>query len=80
MLDDILTLFRRRRVPARRTGPAGSNRLSINLDSMGGPIYRTRSDAMPQAEPAAASRAKPRPELAREPRAERQPQSRGRAG
>ena len=76
MLDDILTLFRRRRVPARKTGPAGSNRLSINLDSMGGPIYRTRSDAMPQAEPAAASRAKPRLELAREPQTERQPQSR----
>ena len=31
VLDDILTLFRRRRVPARRTSPAGNNRLSINL-------------------------------------------------
>ena len=76
MLDDILTLFRRRRAPARRASPAGNNRLSINLDTMGGPIYRTRSDAIPQAEPAAASRANPRPELAREPQAERQPQSR----
>ncbi len=71
MLDDILTLFRRLRVPARRTGPAGNNRLSINLDSIGGPIYRTRGDSMPQVEPPP-RRARPRPEPPREPRAEHQ--------
>ncbi len=70
MLDDILTLFRRRRAPARRRSPAGNGRWPINLETMGGPIYRTRGDAMPQTEPrgrAAASRgrsssAQPRPE------------------
>ena len=80
MLDDILTLFRRRRVPARRTSPAGNNRLSINLDSMGGPIYRTRGDAMPQADPAPARRAKvrtePRSEQPHEPQADRRANAR----
>ena len=75
MLDDILTLFRRRRrVPARRANPAGNGRLSINLDTMGGPIYRTRSDAMPRAEPPPVRRSTPRPEQPRELRAEHQAQ------
>ncbi len=50
MLDDILTLFRRRRAPARRRSPA-AGRMAMNLDTMGGPIYRTRGDAMPTVEP-----------------------------
>jgi lipopolysaccharide export system ATP-binding protein len=74
VLDDILTLFRRRRVPARRTGPAGNNRLSINLDSMGGPIYRTRSDSIPQVEPTPVRRAKSRPESRSEVRPEPRPE------
>ena len=53
MLDDILALFRRRRAPARRASPAGNGRLSINLETMGGPIYRMRSDAIPHTEPPA---------------------------
>jgi lipopolysaccharide export system ATP-binding protein len=74
VLDDILTLFRRRRrVPARRASPAGNSRLSMNLDTMGGPIYRTRSDAIPQVEAVPERRASPRPEQARQPRPEPQP-------
>jgi lipopolysaccharide export system ATP-binding protein len=57
VLDDILRLFRRRRrVPVRTASPAVSGRLAINLDSMGGPIYRTRGDYMPQTEPRVAPR------------------------
>ncbi len=76
MLDDILTLFRRRRrAPARRGSPDGSGRLSMNLETMGGPIYRTRSDAMPQTEPRPVRPPNPRPEPQRQ-RLEPQPELR----
>jgi len=68
VLDDILTLFRRRRAPARRRSPAGNERWQMNLETMGGPIYRTRSDSMPQTEL--------RPGRPRNPAAEPQPQPR----
>jgi lipopolysaccharide export system ATP-binding protein len=64
VLDDILTLFRRRRAPARRRNPA-TGRLAMNLDAMGGPIYRTRTDAIPKAEPRAQHR-QPQPERAQQ--------------
>jgi lipopolysaccharide export system ATP-binding protein len=75
VLDDILTLFRRRRVPVRRASPAGNGRLSMNLENMGGPIYRTRGDSMPQLEPRRGKPrsepgAGPRPEIQYEPRPE----------
>jgi lipopolysaccharide export system ATP-binding protein len=74
VLDDILTLFRRRRPSQRRLSSAGNGRWSMNLDSMGGPIYRTRSDSMPQTEPRPARQSKPRLEQARpEPRPKPQP-------
>jgi lipopolysaccharide export system ATP-binding protein len=57
VLDDILRLFRRRRrAPARTPIPAVSGRLAMNLANMGGPIYRTRGDSMPQLEPRLAAR------------------------
>jgi lipopolysaccharide export system ATP-binding protein len=70
VLDDILTLFRRRRAPARRRSPV-TGRLAMNLDAMGGPIYRTRGDAMPQVEPRPARQPRPRPEP--QPRREAKP-------
>ena len=66
MLYDLLTLFRRRRAPARRRGPA-TGRLAMNLESMGGPIYRTRGDAIPQVDPRPVRQAQPRQETSSAP-------------
>lgn len=61
VLDDILTLFRRRRSPARRRSSAGNGRWPMNLETMGGPIYRTRGDSIPQTEPRPASKPSAQP-------------------
>ena len=55
MLDDLLTLFRRRRAPVRKRSPSGNGRWPIELDTMGGPIRRMRGDVMPRTEPRPAS-------------------------
>ncbi len=75
MLDDILALFRRRRAPATRRSPA-TGRLAMNLDAMGGPIYRTRADAMPQTDPRPAQRPQPREQKASHQQQPAQPQTR----
>jgi lipopolysaccharide export system ATP-binding protein len=51
VLDDLLTLFRRRRAPARARRPAAADgRSRINLTTMGGPIGAGNGgDWMPQA-------------------------------
>jgi len=51
VLDDLFTLFRRRRAPvrARRVAPAES-RPRINLTTMGGPIGGSGGDWMPRSE------------------------------
>src|SRR6266700_1368994 len=51
VLDDLFTLFRRRRAPvrARRLAPAES-RPRINLTTMGGPIGGGGGDWMPRTE------------------------------
>ena len=54
MLDDLLTLFRRRRAPVRRRRPvaaAADGRWRINLASMGGLIGLGRPDRIPRAGP-----------------------------
>jgi lipopolysaccharide export system ATP-binding protein len=52
VLDDLLTLFRRRLAPLReRSQAAAEGRLQINLQNMGGPIFLPSSDWIPQAEP-----------------------------
>ena len=80
MLDDILTLFRRRRVPARRTGPARPQPMAINLATMGGPIYRRQRCECPRPNRRCEPR-QPRSEPAREPRTDvRRAASPGRAG
>jgi lipopolysaccharide export system ATP-binding protein len=49
VLDDLLTLFRRRRAPAGRRRPgSGDGRWRIDLSSMGGLIGLSRSDRMPR--------------------------------
>jgi lipopolysaccharide export system ATP-binding protein len=49
VLDDLLTLFRRRRVPARARRPAvADGRSRMNLTSMGGPISGGDGDWMPR--------------------------------
>ena len=49
MLDDLLTLFRRRRAPARRRRPAAADsRWRINLATMGGLIGFGRPDRIPR--------------------------------
>jgi lipopolysaccharide export system ATP-binding protein len=49
VLDDILSLFRRRRGPARRRRPpSGQSWWRIDLSSMGGLIGLSRSDRMPR--------------------------------
>jgi len=49
VLDDLLTLFRRRRAPARRRQPgSGDGRWRIDLSTMGGLIGLSRSDRMPR--------------------------------
>ncbi len=51
MLDDLLTLFRRRRAPVRARRPAGTDgKARINLASMGGPIGHDNGDWMPRSE------------------------------
>jgi lipopolysaccharide export system ATP-binding protein len=50
VLDDLLTMFRRRRAPARVQRPAADGRGRINLNSMGGPIGQGNSDWLPRAE------------------------------
>jgi len=70
VLDDLLSLFRRSRAPARRRSPAGNSRLAMNLDAMGGPIYRTRGDSIPQTEPRSPRPTTPRSEQPK-PRPER---------
>jgi lipopolysaccharide export system ATP-binding protein len=51
VLDDLLTLFRRRRAPARARRPATADgRSRINLTTMGGPIGAGNGDWMPRAE------------------------------
>ena len=77
MLDDILALFRRRRAPASRRSPA-TGRLAMNLDAMGGPIYRTRADAIPQTDPHPAQRPRPREQQAVQQQQPAQPQPRAR--
>jgi lipopolysaccharide export system ATP-binding protein len=61
VLDDLLTLFRRRRVPvARARRPAAADgRYRIDLPQMGGPIALGRSDRMPYSE----QRMQPRPQF-----------------
>jgi lipopolysaccharide export system ATP-binding protein len=51
VLDDILTLFRRRRAPVRKRKLAISERWPIDLNTMGGPIVTGRSDVMPRSLP-----------------------------
>jgi lipopolysaccharide export system ATP-binding protein len=51
VLDDIFTLFRRRRAPVRKRRLAISERWPIELNTMGGPIVAARSDAMPRSLP-----------------------------
>ena len=54
MLEDLLTLFRRRRAPGRRRRPvaaAADSRWRINLASMGGLIGLGRPDRIPRAGP-----------------------------
>ena len=51
MLDDFLTLFRRRRTPVRKRRLAISERWPIGLNTMGGPIVTGRSDVMPRSLP-----------------------------
>ncbi len=49
MLDDLLTLFRRRRAPVRARRPVAADaRSRINLTSMGGPIGPGNSDWIPR--------------------------------
>jgi lipopolysaccharide export system ATP-binding protein len=72
VLDDILTLFRRRRAPARRPNLSGNDRWSMNLDTMGGRIYRPRGDTMPQTEPRPVRQSKP--VTKQQPRPERHPE------
>jgi lipopolysaccharide export system ATP-binding protein len=51
VLDDLLTLFRRRRAPARARRPAGADgRSRINLASMGGPIGPDNGDWLPRSQ------------------------------
>jgi lipopolysaccharide export system ATP-binding protein len=53
VLDDLLTLFRRRRVPVRGRKPApvaADVRWPMDLPLMGGPIVLGRSDRMPHVE------------------------------
>jgi lipopolysaccharide export system ATP-binding protein len=51
VLDDLLTLFRRRRAPARARRPAAADgRSHINLASMGGPIGPDNSDWLPRSQ------------------------------
>jgi lipopolysaccharide export system ATP-binding protein len=51
VLDDLLTLFRRRRVPVRGRRPATADgRTRIDLRQMGGPIAPSGGDWMPQSE------------------------------
>jgi lipopolysaccharide export system ATP-binding protein len=51
VFEDILALFRRRRVPVRRRKPAGDPGWRINLASMGGAIFAGRGDSIPRAQP-----------------------------
>jgi lipopolysaccharide export system ATP-binding protein len=52
VLDELLTLFRRRLAPSRERDAAGwDGRLQIDLQSIGGPINLPSSDWIPQAEP-----------------------------
>jgi lipopolysaccharide export system ATP-binding protein len=52
VLDDLLTLFRRRRAPVRaRQSAAADGRWPIDLRTMGGPISPGRSDRIPHGEP-----------------------------
>jgi lipopolysaccharide export system ATP-binding protein len=60
VLDDLLTLFRRRRAPVRARRPAATeSRWPIDLSSMGGLISLGRSDWIPRGEP----RMQPRQQL-----------------
>ena len=52
MLDDLLTLFRRRRAPVRRRKPAVESQWRINLATMGGLIGLGRPDRIPRTGPA----------------------------
>ncbi len=52
VLDDLLTLFRRRRAPVRRRQPAAADsRWRINLATLGGLIGLGRPDRIPRAGP-----------------------------
>ena len=53
VLDDLLTLFRRRRAPVRRRKPAAvaDSRWRINLATMGGLIGLGRADRIPRSGP-----------------------------
>jgi lipopolysaccharide export system ATP-binding protein len=52
VIDDLLTLFRRRRTRVRVQQPATADgRWQIDLPTMGGPIMPGRSDRIPHAEP-----------------------------
>jgi lipopolysaccharide export system ATP-binding protein len=52
VLDDLLTLFRRRRAPVRRRTPAVDSRWRINLATMGGLIGFGHPDRIPRTGPA----------------------------
>ena len=52
MLDDLLTLFRRRRSPARRRKPPADSLWGINLSTLGGLIGLGRPDRIPRTGPA----------------------------
>jgi lipopolysaccharide export system ATP-binding protein len=52
VLDDLLSLFRRRRPPPRgRQAATADSRWRIDLPVMGGPMVAARGDSMPRAEP-----------------------------
>jgi lipopolysaccharide export system ATP-binding protein len=72
VLDDILTLFRRRRATVRRPNLSGNDRWSMNLDALGGRMYRLRGDAMPRTEPRPVRQ--PKPAARQQPRPERRPE------
>ena len=52
MLDDLLTLFRRRRSPGRRRKPPVDSLWGINLSTLGGLIGLGRPDRIPRTGPA----------------------------
>jgi lipopolysaccharide export system ATP-binding protein len=59
VLDDLLTLIRRRRMPLRRRKPAGADGhwpMDMDLAAMGGPMHSWRGEWIPEAGPPMQSR------------------------